>query len=120
MSDTKPLASLFLERTSQTKDTFLDVIEMWQGVWMNQTQNSEADRANYFRRAFGVDANMRHHLARLLAEDAARTQKAREAVAAVVAAAEGFERCAQYREDEYISKLFLALKNLRDVLEGEK
>lgn len=30
---------------------------------MNQTQNSEADRKNYFDRAFGVDSNMQHHLA---------------------------------------------------------
>ena len=30
---------------------------------MNQTQNGEADRMNYFNRAFGIDANMIYSLA---------------------------------------------------------
>ena len=33
---------------------------------MNQKQNNEQDYQNYFRRAMGVDANMRHHLATLI------------------------------------------------------
>ena len=57
------------EERVERKEHFLKIIEEWQGYWMNQTQNSEEDRQNYFRRAFGVDANMRHHLARMLAED---------------------------------------------------
>ncbi len=48
---------------ARDKEFFLEIIESWTRYWMNQTQNSESDRANYFRRAFGVDANMRHHLA---------------------------------------------------------
>jgi phosphoglucomutase len=55
------------------KEHFLRIIESWQFIWMNQTQNSEADRKNYFGRALGVDANMRHSLAALLATDSQRT-----------------------------------------------
>jgi hypothetical protein len=50
------------------KQFFLDIIDEWQMFWMNQTQNNEADRLNYYRRAFGVDANMRGSLARMLTE----------------------------------------------------
>ncbi len=53
---------------SLDKQFFLEVILKWQHFWMNQTQNSEEDFDNYFGRALGVDANMRHHLARMLAE----------------------------------------------------
>ncbi len=50
------------------KEFFLKIIEDWLTYWMNQTQNSKADQENYFRRALGVDANMRHHLADKLAK----------------------------------------------------
>lgn len=45
---------------------FLRVIHEWEAFWMNQKQNSEEDFKNYFRRAFNVDANMQHDLARRL------------------------------------------------------
>ena len=45
-----------------------EVIDEWLLYWMNQTQNSEADYHNYLRRAMGVDANMRHHLAKLISD----------------------------------------------------
>lgn len=50
------------------KEFFIGVIEKWQCYWMNQRQNSEEDYQNYWRRAFGVDANMKHHLARMIVE----------------------------------------------------
>ena len=46
----------------------MDAIHEWKNFWMNQRQNSEADYQNYRNRAFGVDANMKHHLAGLIAE----------------------------------------------------
>lgn len=48
------------------KERFLEIVRKWKHFWMNQTQNSEEDRQNYFNRAFGIDANMSHHLADLL------------------------------------------------------
>lgn len=41
----------------------LKIVRDWKHFWMNQTQNSKEDHANYFSRAFGVDSNMTHHLA---------------------------------------------------------
>ena len=52
-----------------TKDYFLELVERWQSIWMNQKQNSKEDYENYWRRAIGVDANMRHHLADMIAKD---------------------------------------------------
>jgi hypothetical protein len=49
-----------------SEDEILEVIRQWKHFWMNQTQNSEADQQNYFNRAFGIDANMSHHLAKLI------------------------------------------------------
>lgn len=51
------------------KDKALKIIEDWKMFWMNQTQNSEADRKNYFNRAMGVDANMKHHLADMISSE---------------------------------------------------
>lgn len=45
------------------EEKFLGVIEKWQRSWMNVTGTDEADRKNYFDRAFGIDANMRYDLA---------------------------------------------------------
>lgn len=39
------------------------IIREWKYYWMNQRQNSDEDYLNYFNRAYGVDANMMHHLA---------------------------------------------------------
>lgn len=48
------------------KDFFLGIIDEWQLNWMNVTGTNEADRSNYYSRAFGVDANMRYSLARMI------------------------------------------------------
>lgn len=50
------------------KEHYLKIILKWKYLWMDQTQNSEADRKNYYSRAFGVDANMQYSLAKMLAE----------------------------------------------------
>lgn len=98
------------------KDNYLEIIESWLSYWMNQTQNSESDRANYFRRAFGVDANMRHHLAGKLAEslqarETALLKEIEELKADLVTLEaqfqlvdEAHERCVIAR-DEYKAKL---------------
>lgn len=52
-----------------TRDRFKELIDDWQMFWMNQRQNSEDDYQNYWRRAFGVDANMKHSLAETIAKD---------------------------------------------------
>lgn len=49
-----------------TEHEILEVVREWKHFWMNQTQNGEADYKNYFNRAFGIDANMSHHLAKML------------------------------------------------------
>ena len=56
--------------SKRDEESFLKVIRSWKTIWMNQKQNSEADYQNYLQRAFGVDANMSHSLAKMLAEDA--------------------------------------------------
>lgn len=50
------------------EEFFIQVIEKWKAYWMNQRQNSTEDYENYFRRAFGVDANMKYSLAKMLVE----------------------------------------------------
>ena len=50
------------------KEKYIRIIEKWKSYWMNQTQNDEADYQSYLRRAVGVDANMKHHLAQMLAD----------------------------------------------------
>lgn len=57
-------------RAEFDKEFFLNVIDEWTSFWMNQKQNCQQDYENYFRRALGVDANMRHHLADLLSKAA--------------------------------------------------
>jgi len=47
-----------------TKDDILFVITKWKMDWMNVKGTDEVDRKNYFDRAFGVDSNMKHDLAR--------------------------------------------------------
>ena len=54
-----------LPEIAKNKYTALKIVEEWQQYWMFQKQNSPEDHENYFRRAFGIDANMRHHLAKL-------------------------------------------------------
>ena len=43
---------------------FLKIIREWKHSWMNQTAHSKDDFQNYFNRAFGIDSNMVHSLAR--------------------------------------------------------
>lgn len=50
------------------KNKIKDTIDEWILYWMNQTQNNEQDYQNYLRRAMGVDANMRHDLARRVSD----------------------------------------------------
>ena len=45
----------------------VEIARDWKLFWMNQKQNSKQDYDNYFRRALGVDANMRVHLETLIA-----------------------------------------------------
>lgn len=49
-------------------DEVRQVILDWKHGWMNVTGTDEADRQNYFHRAFGVDANMQYGLARRFRE----------------------------------------------------
>lgn len=44
---------------------FIKVVENWRSFWMNQKANTgcQKDHENYFSRAFGIDANMKYHLA---------------------------------------------------------
>lgn len=51
-------------------EAVLKIIQEWKYFWMNQSQNSEEDFKNYFDRAFGIDSNMMHHLAKLISESA--------------------------------------------------
>jgi len=50
-----------------TEDNVRKVILEWKHTWMNQHANSQEDHENYFRRAFGIDANMQYDLARKIA-----------------------------------------------------
>lgn len=46
---------------------FSEVIAKWKHRWMyDVTGTNEEDRKNYFNRAYGVDANMRYDLAKML------------------------------------------------------
>ena len=49
-------------------EKLLKIIREWKFGWMNQRQNSQADYENYFNRAFGVDANMIHSLAKQIVD----------------------------------------------------
>lgn len=47
------------------------IIQKWKSAWMSDAQNPPEEHKNYFHRAFGIDANMKHSLAKMLAEDSA-------------------------------------------------
>ena len=51
-----------------TKERLLEVVEEWQQGWMSVTGTNDEDAKNYWRRAFGVDANMRYGMARMMLE----------------------------------------------------
>lgn len=57
-----------LSKVECDRESFLEVARKWKSFWMNQRQNDEADFQNYFNRALGVDANMTHHLAKMMNE----------------------------------------------------
>ena len=48
------------------EEFFLDIITKWKFEWMDVKGTDERDRSNYYSRAFGVDANMKYSLARML------------------------------------------------------
>lgn len=60
------------------KDHFREIITKWKFTWMNQRQNDQADFENYHRRAFGIDSNMIHSLAEMLAKDEPESPKMSE------------------------------------------
>ena len=51
-----------------TEHEILLTIQEWLFYWMSDEQNPEREQGSYRRRALGVDANMRHHLASMLHE----------------------------------------------------
>jgi hypothetical protein len=53
------------------KEKYLKIIHQWKAFWMNERDNK------YDQRAFGIDANMKHDLARRLVEAAAGTEPGR-------------------------------------------
>lgn len=55
------------EKTINEKE-IVDIITEWKHFWMNQTQNNKQDYENYFRRASGIDANMKYNLAKRIIE----------------------------------------------------
>lgn len=50
----------------ELEEQIVDIIIDWKHFWMNQHQNSVEDQQNYFKRAFGIDANMQYSLAKKL------------------------------------------------------
>lgn len=58
------------------EEFFVEIIMQWRMFWMNQTQNSTADRDNYRHRALGVDANMKYDLAKRIQKALASRPKA--------------------------------------------
>lgn len=50
------------------EEFLLEVITEWKHSWMDVKGTDERDRKNYFHRAFGVDANMKYSLARMIIE----------------------------------------------------
>jgi len=51
-----------------TIDEYEEVICRWQHHWMDVKGTDERDRSAYFKRASGIDANMRYGLAKMLVE----------------------------------------------------
>lgn len=49
-------------------DKALELVREWQWFWMNQNQNDKRDHERYRNAAFNIDANMKHHLARKIAQ----------------------------------------------------
>lgn len=67
-----------LEKLLGDKGFFLNVVNNWKHSWMTVTGTDEKDRENYFNRAFGVDANMKHDLVRRLMHASAKAIAAKE------------------------------------------
>lgn len=68
------VTDLLSKAKAATEDNYLKIIQEWKHAWMNQYSNGHADHDNYFRRAFGIDANMKHSLAKLLMENSVPTE----------------------------------------------
>jgi hypothetical protein len=51
-----------------TQQEILRLIEKWQFYWMSKEQNPDSENNAYFNKAAPIDANMRHHLADMIAE----------------------------------------------------
>jgi hypothetical protein len=70
-------------KTSFDVEFFLKIVRDWKHSWMDQRQNSEADFQNYYNRAFKIDSNMVHSLAKRL-DDAINKAKGEDPRAAGV------------------------------------
>ena len=68
------VTDLLSKAKAANKDHYLKIIQEWKHAWMNQYDNGQSDHDNYFRRAFGIDANMKHSLAKLLMENSVPTE----------------------------------------------
>lgn len=101
------------------KEHFKCVIDKWLAYWMNQTQNSKEDYDNYFRRAAGVDANMRYHLADLLMKEQASLTAALVYVAAtanqLMSSLAEFEGMDESYSSEYFQAMDEALARLEQL-----
>ena len=106
------LSEKWLEATGNTG---MDIVQEWKSFWLNQRQNSQEDYENYSRRAMGIDANMKHHLADLID---ARTLPLREAVAKVLDAAS--EALPSVVFSEQADELEMAIAELQKMLEERK
>jgi hypothetical protein len=93
------------------REFFLNIIDEWKTLWMNQKQNSEEDYKNYFRRAFGVDANMSYSLARMCSE---------KALEAVSAESSDTPNETSERTDTWEAKYFAIKEQLEKELEEVK
>jgi len=68
------VTDLLSKAKAANKDHYLKIIQEWKHAWMNQYGNGQSDHDNYFRRAFGIDANMKHSLAKRLMENSVPTE----------------------------------------------
>lgn len=98
-------------RQADLKDYFVDIVYEWKHSWSNQTQNSTDDFENYRRRAFGIDANMVHSLARRISERVAanenvKLQKLRDKIQ------EKYESTSDYPVEKF-------MKELLDIIDGQ-
>lgn len=53
-----------------TEDSLVEQIYKWKFIWLDVKGTDEADRKNYFDRAYRIDANMIYSLAKIIAREA--------------------------------------------------